>query len=219
MGPYYFVDICLFVVLFGCDAAIGAALIIILYVFGNSWGRIEQLGVWIWLPPLPTQDPSHQEVSQTHQATSSRAHFLPEARFPLLHPTGASPVRCLWERGPETDQTGEVLEGRDRSLLQTHYWLAGTTRPPRHTIRGSTLSSWSHRNPYRCPSSGQGTLLGAVSIRRANQAITDSKSNLSPSGERLAALLGSLRGQSVVEGGGGVAGGGLSGQSSSGLHE
>jgi hypothetical protein len=44
MGPYYFVDICLFVVLFGCNAATGAALIIILYVFGKSGGGIEQLG-------------------------------------------------------------------------------------------------------------------------------------------------------------------------------
>lgn len=68
MGPYYFVDICLFVVFFGCNAAIGAALIIILYVFGKSGGGIEQLGRVIIVEALAEQDPAHKEVAQTSQA-------------------------------------------------------------------------------------------------------------------------------------------------------
>lgn len=137
--------------------------LIILYAFGKPRGAIEQLRRWVRIAPFAWQDPADKEERKACEAQGRGAQLLEKGVF-VFSTSHFFPVWSLRERGAKANAALEILEGRDRHLLQTKPLLRGCyvtcghpqSRSPHSQVGDwdSLLGAWHWKIP----------LLGALSL-------------------------------------------------------
>lgn len=178
--------------------AIVAACVIILYVFGNSRGLIEQLRWRIGLSSLFGPDSAYQKIPKTSQTSFWTNRFL-KARVNLLHSTSFTTIRSLRELSAKTDAFIEVLERRNRYILQAQYWWTLTANLKKYHRRRDSDFKGGHWKTRWSLTLRKSAIWRALSICWTNSTLKNTNPNCGSDLEWRKTFFGSVRRGIFVE--------------------